>query len=43
MKKLKCFKGFSLKELIPTPIGVNEPQTGLSMGGHCELMVKNGV
>ena len=40
MKKLKCFKGFSLKELIPTPIGVNEPQTGLSMGGHCELMVK---
>ncbi|MGB1361333.1 MAG: acetyl-CoA C-acyltransferase [Alphaproteobacteria bacterium] len=39
-QKLKCFKGFSLKELMPQPVGVDEPQTGLSMGGHCELMAK---
>ena len=39
-EKLKCFKGFSLKELMPLPVGVDEPQTGLSMGGHCELMAK---
>ena len=39
-EKLKCFSGFSLKELMPVAIDVNEPQTHLSMGGHCELMAR---
>ena len=38
--KLREFKGFSLKELTPLPLSVNEPRTGLAMGQHCELMAK---
>ena len=39
-EKLKCFTGFSFRELMPIAINVNEPQTHLSMGQHCELMAK---
>ncbi len=38
--KMKVFKGFSLGELAPQPPSTNEPRTGLSMGGHCELMAQ---
>ena len=38
--KLKVFKGLSPGELAPQPPSVNEPRTGLSMGGHCELMAQ---
>ena len=38
--KVKAFKGFSLKELMPVLPGVTEPKTGLSMGESCELMAK---
>jgi len=38
--KIKVFKGFSPAELIPQPPSVAEPQTGLSMGQHCELMAQ---
>lgn len=38
--RLAAFKGFSPKELTPTPPSVNEPRTLLSMGQHCELMAK---
>lgn len=31
---------FSWKDLAPQVLGVREPRTGLSMGEHCELMVK---
>ncbi len=38
--KIKVFKGFSPAELVPQPPSVAEPQTGLSMGQHCELMAQ---
>src|SRR5690606_25982232 len=38
--KVKMLKGFSPAELIPQPPSVAEPQTGLSMGRHCELMAQ---
>ncbi len=37
-QKRRCFSGFSLRELMPQPIRVNEQKTLLSMGQHCELM-----
>ena len=39
-QKLALFKGFSPAELAPNPPQNAEPRTGLSMGGHCELMAK---
>ena len=39
-EKLGVFKGFSFGELAPQPPSTNEPRTGLSMGGHCELMAQ---
>lgn len=41
MDRVKLFKGFSPKELMPQPPSVAEPRTGLSMGEHCELMAKH--
>ena len=38
--KVKMLKGFSPAELVPQPPSVAEPQTGLSMGQHCELMAQ---
>lgn len=38
--KMKAFKGLSARELAPQPPSVAEPQTGLSMGQHCELMAQ---
>lgn len=38
--KMNIFKGFSFGELAPQPPSTNEPRTGLSMGGHCELMAQ---
>jgi acetyl-CoA C-acetyltransferase len=38
--KLKAFKGFSPRELVPEFPGVGEPRTGKSMGDHTELMAK---
>ncbi len=38
--RFKAFKGFSPKELTPQIPPVAELSTGLSMGEHCELMVK---
>ncbi len=38
--KVKVFKGLSPGELAPQPPSVAEPQTGLSMGQHCELMAQ---
>jgi acetyl-CoA C-acetyltransferase len=40
MDRLRVFKGFSPRELIPQPPNVAEPRTGLSMGQHCELMAR---
>ncbi|MEO1282703.1 MAG: acetyl-CoA C-acetyltransferase [Pseudomonadota bacterium] len=40
MDKLRVFKGFSPGELAPQPPATAEPQTGLGMGQHCELMAK---
>lgn len=40
MAKLKVFKGFGPGELAPQPPATAEPQTGLTMGQHCELMAK---
>lgn len=40
MDKIKVFKGLSPAELAPQPPSVAEPRTGLSMGGHCELMAQ---
>ena len=40
MDKLKVFKGLAPSELAPIAPSVNEPRTGLSMGGHCELMAQ---
>jgi acetyl-CoA C-acetyltransferase len=39
-ERLKVFKGLSPRELAPQPPSVAEPQTGLSMGQHCELMAQ---
>lgn len=39
-EKLNLLKGFSFGELAPQPPSTNEPRTGLSMGGHCELMAQ---
>lgn len=38
--KLGAFKGLSVRELAPQPPSVSEPQTGLSMGQHTELMAQ---
>jgi acetyl-CoA C-acetyltransferase len=40
MDRLRVFKGFSPRELIPQPPNVAEPRTGLTMGQHCELMAR---
>lgn len=40
-EKLNVFKGFSFGEIAPQPPSTNEPRTGMSMGGHCELMAQN--
>ena len=39
-ERLALFKGFSLGELAPQPPSTSEPRTGLTMGGHCELMAQ---
>jgi acetyl-CoA C-acetyltransferase len=40
-EKAKIFaKGFSPSELVPNAPSVAEPRTGLSMGGHTELMAQ---
>ena len=38
--RLKAFRGFSPKELLPTFPAIKEPRTGLSMGESCELMAQ---
>lgn len=38
--RLKILSGASPRALLPKPPTVREPRTGLSMGDHCELMVK---
>jgi acetyl-CoA C-acetyltransferase len=38
--KIKVFQGLSPAELAPQPPSVSEPETGLSMGEHAELMAK---
>ena len=40
LDKLKLFKGFSPKELVPNAPANAEPRTGLSMGQHAELMAQ---
>jgi len=40
-QKIKAFKGFSFKELLPKLPAVKEPRTGMSMGESCEVMAKN--
>jgi acetyl-CoA C-acetyltransferase len=39
-QKIKLLRNFHPKDLIPQAPKVTEPRTGLSMGEHCELMVK---
>lgn len=39
-ERLKAFQGFGLSSLKPKVSSVNEPRTLMSMGEHCELMVK---
>lgn len=39
--KLKAFKGFNPKELIPRFPAIKEPRTGKSMGESCEDMAKH--
>lgn len=39
-ERLKALSSISLKSLKPKAPTVNEPRTLLSMGAHCELMVK---
>lgn len=39
-EKLQAFKGLHLRDLKPRSPDVKEPRTGLSMGEHCEKMVK---
>ena len=38
--RLKIFSQLRPKDLVPQAPGVAEPSTGLTMGEHCELMVK---
>lgn len=38
--RLKLFGQLRPKDLVPQAPGVEEPSTGLTMGEHCELMVK---
>lgn len=38
--KLKLLAGFKTRYLIPKTPVIDEPRTHLSMGAHCELMVK---
>ena len=38
--KLTSFAQVRPKDLLPSTPGVEEPSTGLSMGEHCEIMVK---
>lgn len=40
LKKVKGFLTLSLKDLIPVTPAIEEPQTGLSMGGHTEITAK---
>lgn len=40
LDRLKQFKGFSPKELVPNAPANSEPRTGLSMGEHAELMAQ---
>jgi acetyl-CoA C-acetyltransferase len=40
MDRVRVFKGFSPRELVPQPPNVAEPRTGLTMGEHCELMAR---
>ena len=40
LDKVKLFKGFSPKELVPNAPANAEPRTGLSMGEHAELMAQ---
>lgn len=40
LEKVKPFTGLLPTDLKPKPSTVSEPRTGLSMGQHCELMVK---
>lgn len=40
MDKIKAFKGLKPAELLPQPPSVAEPDTGLAMGAHCELMAQ---
>jgi len=39
-EKMKAFSGISLQNLKPVVPNVNEPRTLMSMGEHCEVMVK---
>src|SRR5690606_20877636 len=39
-ERLKVLAHLRPKHLIPNPPTINEPRTRLSMGEHCELMVK---
>ena len=38
--RVKIFAAMRFKDLIPKTASVDEPRTHLSMGDHCELMVK---
>lgn len=40
MDKIKAFKGFTPKELLPKLPAIKEPRTGKSMGESCEEMAK---
>ena len=40
LEKLRAFAGMRPADLLPTLPGIEEPSTGLSMGQHTELMVK---
>ncbi len=40
LEKIQALTQFRLSFLKPSPPTVTEPKTGLSMGAHCELMVK---
>ncbi|MEM1371203.1 MAG: acetyl-CoA C-acetyltransferase [Pseudomonadota bacterium] len=40
LAKLRAFRGLRPGELAPQPPATAEPQTGLTMGQHCELMAK---
>ncbi len=39
-ERIKAFKGFRFKELVPVAPGVGEPRTRKSMGQHCEMMAQ---